>query len=71
MMLAVSKGQRTLVQIEGQNALGERSLIGADRSHEVFEHTERRYTALGGESGAKLGANMEEGQAKDIKQGNF
>lgn len=40
MMLAVSKGQRTLVQIKGQNALGERSLIGADRIHEVFEHTE-------------------------------
>lgn len=40
MMLALSKAQRTLVQIEGQNALGEMSPMGTDRIHEVFEHTE-------------------------------
>lgn len=36
-MLALSKAQRTLAQIEGQNALGEMSPIGTDRIHEVFE----------------------------------
>lgn len=38
MMSAVSKAPRTLVQVEGQNVLGEMSPTGIDRMHEVFDH---------------------------------
>lgn len=36
MMLALSKAQRRLVQIEGQNDLGEMSPMGTGRIHEVL-----------------------------------